>query len=111
MPIACTVAIVGKQNRGVMCGIAGFYSASGGKLPDTEVQQKVLDSLQSRGPDGFGIWKQPGNTAVLMHRRLSIQDLSETGAQPMHSDDGNLVITFNGEIYNAPELRGWLPDS
>lgn len=93
-----------------MCGIAGFYNASDGKLPDAEVQQKVLDSLQSRGPDGFGIWKQPANRAVLMHRRLSIQDLSETGAQPMHSDDGNLIITFNGEIYNAPELRSWLPN-
>ncbi len=93
-----------------MCGIAGFFNIIGAELPDAEVQQNVLDSLQSRGPDGLGIWTQSRSQTVLMHRRLSIQDLSETGAQPMHSNDGSLVIVFNGEIYNVDELRSRFPD-
>ncbi|MEO8735897.1 MAG: asparagine synthase (glutamine-hydrolyzing) [Edaphobacter sp.] len=92
-----------------MCGIAGFFCTRENYVPDMEVQQDVLDSLKNRGPDGAGIWKQSGNKVLLLHRRLSIQDLSETGAQPMHSDDGSLVIVFNGEIYNVDELRKWVP--
>lgn len=58
----------------------------------------------------MGRWKQPQNRAVLLHRRLSIQDLSENGAQPMSTADGKLTIVFNGEIYNSGELRTWVPD-
>jgi asparagine synthase (glutamine-hydrolysing) len=93
-----------------MCGIAGYFSVREGYFPDAEIQQKVLGSLQSRGPDGAGVWTQAQNRAVLLHRRLSIRDLSETGAQPMQSEDGSLVIVFNGEIYNVDELRSWVPD-
>lgn len=93
-----------------MCGIVGYFNSREGRLPDLAIQQKVLDSLQSRGPDGEGTWTHPHHRAILLHRRLSIQDLSETGAQPMQSDDGHLVITFNGEIYNVNQLRSWVPN-
>ncbi len=62
----------------------------------------MLDRLVHRGPDGHGIWRENG--VHLGHRRLSILDL-EGGAQPMRSPDGRYTLTFNGEIFNAPELR------
>ena len=65
----------------------------------------MTDAIAHRGPDGSGIWTAPG--VGLGHRRLSIIDL-EGGAQPMHSDDEALTLTFNGEIYNFMELRAEL---
>src|SRR5262249_43345147 len=62
----------------------------------------------ARGPDGFGEWYSQDELVGLGHCRLAILDLSERGAQPMASADGNLVITFNGEIYNYRNLRGGL---
>ena len=64
--------------------------------------------MAARGPDGLGEWYSPNERVGLGHRRLSIIDLSERGAQPMASADGKLVITFNGEIYNYRELRASL---
>src|SRR5262245_28635513 len=61
--------------------------------------------MASRGPNGHGEWFSKDGRIGLGHRRLSIIDLSERGAQPMHSADGTLVITFNGEIYNYKSLR------
>lgn len=61
--------------------------------------------MAARGPDGDGLWHAQDDRAALAHRRLSIIDLSEGGAQPMASDDGALVISFNGEIYNYEALR------
>ncbi len=82
-----------------MCGLAG-YTGKG----DTSVLEAMSDALQHRGPDAQAIWD--GDMAGLVHTRLSIQDLSEAGAQPMVANDTYLV--FNGEIYNAPELRNIL---
>jgi asparagine synthase (glutamine-hydrolysing) len=62
-------------------------------------------SLQHRGPDGQGLWSGPD--VVLGHRRLSIQDLSEAGHQPMLS--GEHALTYNGELYNPEALRARLP--
>lgn len=99
-----------------MCGIAGFCSRTdGGRIaPDLlvspDLQDRLLSSLRMRGPDGSGSWKQPENRALLLHRRLSIQDLTEAGAQPMLSACGKLAITFNGEIYNKEDLRRLVPD-
>lgn len=96
---------------GLMCGIAGYLSGSTEiSFPSSELLQKILDSLKNRGPDGSGIWKASRNQVALLHRRLAIQDLSEAGAQPMRSNDGQLVISFNGEIYNVDELRSWIPE-
>lgn len=93
-----------------MCGIAGYCSLEEKYFPGQEILQRILHLLENRGPDGFGSWSEPSSQVMLLHRRLSIQDLSETGAQPMHSDDGCLTISFNGEIYNAAQLRSWVPN-
>ncbi len=66
------------------------------------------DVLAPRGPDGEGLWFADDGRVALSHRRLSIIDLSEGGAQPMASADGSLRITYNGEIYNYRELRDGL---
>ena len=86
-----------------MCGIVGIASSRriGGRQWLTEGR----DQLRHRGPDDAGAyWSEDGKVG-LGHRRLSIVDLSPSGHQPMQSDDGNLVIVFNGEIYNHRELR------
>jgi len=82
-----------------MCGLAG-YMGSG----DATVLQQMSALLHHRGPDAQGVWC--GDHVGLSHTRLSIQDLTEAGAQPMACQGAHLV--FNGEIYNAPELRNVL---
>lgn len=62
-------------------------------------------SLSHRGPDAIGTWSDMGNSISLLHFRLSILELSEAGAQPMHSANNHFVISFNGEIYNHLVLR------
>lgn len=62
-------------------------------------------AIAHRGPDAAGHWIATEDGVALGHRRLAIVDLTPSGAQPMHSHDGELVITFNGEIYNFPEIR------
>ncbi|MGD6748843.1 asparagine synthase (glutamine-hydrolyzing) [Streptomyces sp. BH105] len=87
-----------------MCGIAGTYRWPDGKV----VTDRLTDTLAHRGPDGAGRYGHPAGDGEVQlgHRRLSIIDLSETGAQPMVSD--GLALTYNGELYNAPELRAEL---
>ena len=88
-----------------MCGLAGIISLRG--EPVVELKRKLAAMnrlLAHRGPDGEGIWVNEDSSAGLAHRRLSIIDLTEHGAQPMHGADGS-VIAFNGEIYNFLELR------
>ncbi len=63
----------------------------------------MRDVMIHRGPDHGGEWL--GGHAALGHRRLSIIDLSPLGHQPMSNEDGTVWVTFNGEIYNFPELR------
>jgi len=98
-----------------MCGIAGIFAyAPDAPRPEGTEVRRITDAMASRGPDGSGLWESPENGCVILgHRRLSILDLSATGAQPMQSSDGRLSITFNGEIYNYRalrqdmETRGW----
>ena len=85
-----------------MCGIAGIFHLETAKPVDPDRVRRMTDAIAHRGPDGSGVWTAPG--VGLGHRRLSIIDL-EGGAQPMHSDDGALTLSFNGEIYNFRELR------
>jgi asparagine synthase (glutamine-hydrolysing) len=101
-----------------MCGIGGLILTPPGHVRP-EWMQAFLKHLEHRGPDDSG-WLsmrqsrfRHGNElqddlfaeAMLIHRRLSILDLSEAGHQPMSTPDGNYWITFNGEIYNYVELR------
>jgi asparagine synthase (glutamine-hydrolysing) len=88
-----------------MCGIAGIFHLETAKPVDPDRVKRMTDAIAHRGPDGSGVWTAPG--VGLGHRRLSIIDL-EGGAQPMHSDDEALTLTFNGEIYNFRELRAEL---
>lgn len=87
-----------------MCGIAGVYSL-GLQHPDPERASRMGTVMAHRGPDGHGLWQSEDKQLVLIHRRLSIIDLSNAAAQPMHSHDGRLTIVFNGEIYNYIEIR------
>ncbi len=89
-----------------MCGIIGIASKE--PINNRDWLIKGRDAMMHRGPDDAGIWWSDNNTVGLGHRRLSIIDLSPAGHQPMHNSRGNLTITFNGEIYNYPELRSAL---
>src|SRR5258706_11570370 len=92
-----------------MCGIAGIYAYHYAANPvDRAELRRIRDHMAARGPDGLGEWYSPDERVAFGHRRLSIIDLSESGAQPMTSLDGNLVVTFNGEIYNYRQLRAAL---
>ena len=62
-------------------------------------------TLHHRGPDDRGVWVDAAAGIALGHTRLAVVDLSPAGAQPMVSGDGRIVLVFNGEIYNADELR------
>ena len=92
-----------------MCGIAGIYAYHyAANAVDRAELQRIRDHMAARGPDGFGEWYSQDERVGLGHRRLTIIDLSERGAQPMASADGKLVVTFNGEIYNYRQLRASL---
>ena len=89
-----------------MCGIAGAFAYQDGAPPvDREELLRIRDAMLSRGPDGAGLWLSNDRRVGLAHRRLSIVDPTERGAQPMASADGRFHVTFNGEIYNFPSLR------
>ncbi|WP_250008257.1 N-acetylglutaminylglutamine amidotransferase [Actinoplanes sp. M2I2] len=85
-----------------MCGISG-EARLGGEPADTEAVGRMTEALRTRGPDGSGCWND--GWVALGHRRLSIIDLSESGAQPMVAERWGAAITFNGCIYNYQELR------
>src|SRR6266568_2112967 len=86
-----------------MCGITGFVDFK--KQGSMEVLKKMTDSMEHRGPDdaGYEVYDSPYAQIGFGQRRLSILDLSPLGHQPMHF--GDLVVNFNGEIYNFKEIR------
>ncbi|OWW22231.1 XrtA/PEP-CTERM system amidotransferase [Noviherbaspirillum denitrificans] len=84
-----------------MCGIVGIVDARGRRDIDRQLLEKMNESQHHRGPDEGGIHIEPG--VGFGHRRLSIIDLS-SGQQPLFNEDGSVVVTYNGEIYNFPEL-------
>ena len=89
-----------------MCGIAGFIDLK--KQTSQIILEKMTNTLEHRGPDGFG-YKIINNDIAQIgfgHRRLSIIDLSETGKQPMTLNE--FTLTFNGEIYNYLEIKSEL---
>ncbi len=93
-----------------MCGICGFVSRNSITLNELK---RMNDAMYHRGPDDSGEEIYPatrGYAVGLAQRRLAIQDLSESGHQPMHSADKRISVVFNGEIYNFLELREELAD-
>lgn len=90
-----------------MCGIAGFVSDGMGE-DASAVLRSMCNAISHRGPDSHGYWSDSVKGVHLGHRRLSIIDVSAAGNQPMSTKDGNLVIVFNGEIYNHGEIRSRL---
>ncbi len=89
-----------------MCGINGIFAHNpAANAPNGAELLRTRDAMAARGPDGTGAWWSDDGRCALGHRRLAIIDTSPAGAQPMTSFDGSLTVTFNGEIYNHPELR------
>lgn len=87
-----------------MCGVAGFLRCDGGPAEAYETDLAAMtDRLVHRGPDAESGWFE--GSVALGHRRLSVLDPSEAGEQPMMSRCGRFVLSFNGEIYNFPELK------
>ena len=109
-----------------MCGIAGILSYTElDELPPSDSKharasspntlskrasnlKDMQDALLHRGPDGKGAYFSPSNSAALAHTRLSIIDTSNSGHQPMSSNDKRYTITYDGEIYNYKKLRSQL---
>src|SRR5688572_15097222 len=89
-----------------MCGIAGYI----GRF-SLEQLARANASLTHRGPDAQGIWQGIDEGVGLAHRRLSIIDVSDRGAQPMLTEDEGVVLVFNGEIFNFADLRQQLEAS
>ncbi len=85
-----------------MCGIGGElrYDA---QAADGDAVRRMMPCLQSRGPDGEGLWQR--GPIAFGHRRLKIIDLSEAGAQPMTDEQLGLTLVFNGCVYNYQQLR------
>src|SRR5262245_49483977 len=93
-----------------MCGIAGLLDLKRHFGPDElrYIASRMADSLRHRGPDDRGVWIDAEAGVALAHTRLAIIDLSPAGAQPMISSCGRFVLSYNGEVYNATELRAEL---
>ena len=95
-----------------MCGIAGFWQGKATAAVDLKsTADTMARSLAHRGPDSGGSWVDGTAPIALAHRRLAIVDLSPAGHQPMVSADEDLVLVFNGEIYNHLALRRELEQS
>jgi asparagine synthase (glutamine-hydrolysing) len=92
-----------------VCGICGYVSSD--RVPvDAATGRRMRETLRHRGPDGSGEAQIAGGGlhGWLGHRRLRVVDVTEAAHQPMRSADGAVALTYNGEIYNFPELRGEL---
>lgn len=94
-----------------MCGIAGLLDPGGGASAEELARRAraMAGAVAHRGPDDEGVWVDAEAGVGFGHQRLSVVDLSPAGHQPMVSADGRWVIGYNGECYNAPELRAALP--
>ncbi len=93
-----------------MCGICGFFSRN--RITEDELRG-MNDTMYHRGPDDHGSSLYPagdGYCVGMAQRRLAIMDLSPLGHQPMESEDGRVVVVFNGEIYNFNRLKEELSD-
>ena len=99
-------SIIAEHHAPQMPRMCGIFGAVGPKLPEA-AQARVLEMLQHRGPDGRGSFVDDPAGITLLHTRLSVIDL-ETGAQPLESENGDVVLAANGEIYDFEAIRGSL---
>ena len=90
-----------------MCGIAGFID-NNLDYDYENVLKNMVFSLKHRGPDSQNYWKSNDKKILIGHSRLSIRDLSTRSNQPIKSDDGRYVLSYNGEIYNTEDLKIFL---
>jgi asparagine synthase (glutamine-hydrolysing) len=90
-----------------LCGIAGIVNKNSAPVYKGDII-RMTDAMAHRGPDDAGVFTD--GPVGLGHRRLSIIDLSSAGHQPMHNEDGQIALVFNGEVYNFRELRNHLED-
>jgi len=91
-----------------MCGIAGIKTDP--YDPDAGRHAALMAAtLAHRGPDGQGLWEDEAGGLALGHTRLAVRDLAPAGAQPMVCESGRFAIAYNGELYNAEEMRADLP--
>lgn len=89
-----------------MCGIVGALALQSDAPPITAGYIEAMrDAIAHRGPDGAGTWIAPDGRIGFGHRRLAIVDLSDAAAQPMSVADGQVWVTYNGEIYNHADIR------
>lgn len=95
-----------------MCGLAGFLLAAPQEARHslTDTLAKMAKRLAHRGPDDEGVWLDENAGIGLAHRRLAIVDVSPQGHQPMVSPAGRYIMVYNGEVYNAAQLRHELKD-
>ena len=90
-----------------MCGFAGILEPTVRTAPDalSAIAGAMAARLRHRGPDADGVWADGRGGFAVGHRRLSIRDLTDAGAQPMTSEDGRYTIAYNGEAYGIDPLR------
>jgi asparagine synthase (glutamine-hydrolysing) len=91
-----------------MCGITGYWARDCRPQDWLQDLDSAVRSLRQRGPDDSATWVRAGGEVAFGHTRLAILDLSPLGRQPMVSEDGDLVMVFNGEIYNFAAIRSEL---
>lgn len=94
-----------------MCGITGYWGLPLRAEESNRVIGRMTAAISHRGPDAEGYWVSNSDGIGLGHRRLSIQDLSTSGAQPMCSNSGRYVLVFNGEIYNFSKIKKILSET
>ena len=90
-----------------MCGLTGFWMKDSSASLHAIVED-MSSTLVHRGPDSGAVWVDKESGIGLGHRRLSILDLSNQGAQPMHSSCKRYVLVFNGEVYNHHQIKPML---
>ncbi|MDD5679969.1 MAG: asparagine synthase (glutamine-hydrolyzing) [Candidatus Omnitrophica bacterium] len=89
-----------------MCGIAGFFNYRTNRPADEKGLLALLESMRYRGPDHLGTYCD--NDIAIGNVRLAIQDISDRGNQPIYNEDRTVVVVYNGEIYNFPEMKEYL---
>jgi len=93
----------GSPGGSTICGIAGIVNQS---TPlDADALDRMVERQRHRGPDDRGTWISSDGRVGLGHARLSILDVSSAAHQPIANETGDIHLTYNGEIYNFPELR------